>query len=92
MNKPVTLGQLKNILNRLTPDQLKQPAFVNREDMGVSGLVTKISKTRSDLLYDGEDDPSSLKTKAQLRDEGYEKSEIDAMDVEIPKGSLVFNF
>ncbi|PRY29773.1 hypothetical protein CLV58_12535 [Spirosoma oryzae] len=79
-------------LSKMTPERLNQPIAVNRDDMGISGVVTKIRKAKADLLYDGEDDPSILKTRSQLRDEGYDKEDIDRMSVEIPKGALYLEF
>jgi len=79
-------------LNKMTPEQLNQPIGVNRDDMGISGVVTKIRKAKADLLYNGEDDPSSLKTRSQLREDGYDKEDINRMSVEIPKGSLYLEF
>lgn len=88
----VLAKHLKAALDKMTPEQLNQPIGVNRDDMGVSGVVTKIRKAKADLIYDDSDDPSTLKTRPQLRDEGYENEEIARMSIEISKGSLYLEF
>lgn len=93
MEKIIKLKQLKAALDKLTPEELNVPLAYNCNDMGLSGIITKIRKAKADLIYDGSDDPSFLRTRAELKEDcGYDKDEIASMDVAIPKGSLYLEF
>jgi len=82
------LKDLKKWVNKLTDEQLEQDLFYNSEEYYISGKVTKIEKATSSLYYTGEDDPVELYTMKQLKDNGWDKEDIESFDVEIPKGSF----
>lgn len=81
-----TLSELKDILDKLTPDQLEQPAyFVDQED-GKSGVVGAFVKTKAKLYLVEYGDP--LCTKKEIIDElGYTEEEMDEFEEVIPKGA-----
>ena len=82
------LKNLKEFLERLTPEQLEQELCYMSNEYGLSGIVNKINKAKFNLYWNGEDDPSELYTRKQLLEEGYDKEEIDEMDIEIHKGDF----
>ncbi len=82
------LKDLKKWVNRLTDEQLEQDLLYNSEEYSISGKVNKIEKASQDLYYTGEDDPAPLYTLKQLKDDGWEKEDIEGFDIEIPKGSF----
>lgn len=82
------LKDLKKWVNSLTNEQLEQHLLYNSKEYSISGKVYKIKKANQNLYYTGEDDPAQLYTLKQLKDNGYEKEEIQEFDIEIPKGSL----
>lgn len=86
------LKELKKILDKLTPEQLEQKLAYMSQEYGLSGAVNKITKAKSNLYWNGDDDPSELFTKKQLLEEGYDKEEIDEMTIEIKKGEFYFEF
>lgn len=82
------LKDLKKWVNTLTNEQLEQHLLYNSDEYSISGKVNKIEKSKTDLYYTGEDDPAQLYTKKQLKEEGYDKEDIEGFDIEIPKGSF----
>lgn len=86
------LKDLKDFLEKLTPNELEQDLLYNSKEFSISGNVLKICKSKSNLYWDGEDDPSTLKTLKELRDEGYEKDEIEEMEIQIKKGDVLIEF
>lgn len=79
------LKDLKKMLDKMSAEQLENPLYY--KGLYISGIAT-VQKSKSNLWYDGEHDPSTLKTMADLK-ERYEKHEIDKFSLEIPKGSLM---
>lgn len=82
------LKDLKDWVNKLTNEQLEQHLLYNSEEYSISGKVHKIEKAKTNLYYTGEDDPAKLYTLKQLKDDGYEKEDIEGFEIEIPKGSF----
>ena len=89
--KTMKLKDFKKWLNSLTDEQLEQPLLYNSEEYSISGEVKKIEKAKANLYCTGEDDPSQLYTLKQLKDEGYEKEDIEGFEIEIPKGTFFIN-
>lgn len=94
MNTPKTprLKDLKKILNSMTSEQLDREIIYNSRQHSLSGVIAGITKVKADLLWDGMGDLSDIRSRADWKKLGYEKEEIDEMEVEIPKGSLVIEF
>ena len=92
MDNIKTLSELLDALKALTPEQLKKPIIYNCESLCLSGIVTGFGKAKADLYWEGEDDPLRLKTKKELKEEGYDSDEIAEMEIEIRKGDFVLNF
>jgi uncharacterized protein YprB with RNaseH-like and TPR domain len=86
--KTMKLKDLKKWVNSLTNEQLEQHLLYNSEEYSISGKVHKIEKAKQNLYYTGDDDPAELYTLKQLKDDGYEKEDIEGFDIEIPKGSF----
>ena len=82
------LKDFKNWVNSLTDKQLEQPLLYSSDEYSISGEVGNIEKADANLYYTGDDDPSVLYTKAQLKEQGYDKEDIEEFDIEIPKGSF----
>lgn len=82
------LKDLKKWVNTLTKEQLEQELLYNSEEYSISGVVNKIEKAKSNLYYTGDDDPSILYTMKQLKEDGYEKEDIEEFEIEIPRGSF----
>jgi hypothetical protein len=82
------LKELKAILNTLSQTQLEQELKFNSKAFSISGCVANVIKSKSNLYYTGEDDPSDLLTKKELIENGYDKEEIQEMELEIKKGEL----
>lgn len=91
--KKITLGDLKKLLNSLTEQELKNELFVNRDDIGVSGVVHRIRRAAADLMYDFSDDPVPLRSRSALKKEySFDKQELAGMAVAIPKGGIYLEF
>lgn len=81
------LKDLKKKLDKMSKEQLNQDLIVVASDKTLSGVGdAKIARTN--LLWTGDDDPSELRTKAELLEEGYDKEEIEEMEIEVERGSL----
>lgn len=88
-----TLKDLKKLLDKLSPEELEQPLLYNSEEQSLSGVVANVRKVKHDLYYLGDDDPAPLYTKRQLIEEHeMEKEDIEDLEPEIPKGSIVIEF
>ena len=81
------LKDFKKWVNKLNDKDLEQDLIYNSEEYLISGKVNKIEKAKQNLYYTGEDDPVELYTLKQLKEEGYEKEDIEEFEIEIPKGS-----
>ena len=86
------LKDIKKWVNKLTDEELEQEFMYNSEEYSVSGVVDKVVKARGNLYYTGEDDPSPLYTKSQLKEMGMDNEEMSECDVEIPKGAYYITF
>lgn len=84
------LKDFKKWVNNLTDEQLEQNLLYNSDEYSISGKVEKIEKAKENLYYTGEDDPAQLYTLKQLKDDGWDKEDIEEFDIEIPKGSFYF--
>lgn len=82
------LKDLKKWVNSLTDEQLEQDLLYYSEEYSISGEVNKIEKAKQNLYWTGDNDPSELYTLKQLKDEGYDKEDIEGFEIEIPKGSF----
>ncbi len=72
------LKDLKKKLDKLSREQLEQDFIVIAQERTLSGFgEARVSK--SHLYWDGEDDPSNLYTKAELKDQDYDKEDIEGM-------------
>jgi hypothetical protein len=80
------LSEIKDILDKLTPDQLAQPAYFVDQENGTSGVVEFFIKAKAKLYYVEEGDPLYTK-KEILEDLGYEKYEMEGFEEVIPKGA-----
>lgn len=90
--KNKTLGDLLKVLQNLTPEELSRPIIYNSKNLCLSGIVSGFGKAKSDLYWDGGDDPSELKTSKEWLEYGYDPVEIAEFDKEISKGDFVINF
>lgn len=82
------LKDLKKWVNNLTDEQLEQHLLYNSKEYSISGKVHKVEKAKQNLYYKGDDDPAQLYTLKQLKDDGYDKEDIEGFVIEIPKGSF----
>lgn len=87
------LKQLKSILDKLTKEELDQEVKYLSAEFSISGCVKAVKKCPATLYCDGDDDPSSLKTAKELKEE-YEYSNDDiksgqAGTIEFKKGELL---
>ena len=81
------LKDLKKKLDKLSKEQLEQDFIVIASQKTLSGFgEAKVSN--ANLIYTGDDDPCELVTKQSLIDDGYEKEEIEEMEVVVKKGQF----
>lgn len=80
------LRQLKKILNKMSEEQLGQDLLIIACDRTISGFGD-VKKSKSNLYYDGEDDPSTLKTMAELKN-SYDSDELDGFELVAKRGSF----
>ena len=90
--KILKLKDLKKALDKMTKEELNQQIVYVSDDLCLSGTVTGIGKAKATLYYTGDDDPAELYTLKQLKDEGYEKEDIEGFAIEINKGDFVIKF
>lgn len=81
------LKDLKRKLNRLSKEQLDQDFIVIAEKRTFSGMG-KARVSNSNLYYTGDDDPSSLYTKTELKEDYYNKEDIENMKIIVEKGQF----
>jgi len=87
------LKNLKVILDKLSAKELEQPLLYNSKTYSISGEVSKVEKAKVALYWTGEDDPSQLYTKSELKNElGLDAYDIAGCKVEIPVGAIVITF
>lgn len=81
------LKDLKKKLDKLSNEQLNQDFIVIASQKTLSGLG-KARVSNANMIYTGDDDPCELVTKQSLIDDGYEKEEIEGMEVVVKKGQF----
>lgn len=85
-----TLSEIKDALDKLTPEQLEQPAYFIDQQNATSGVVQSFIKSKAKLYYVEEGDP--LYTKKEILEElGYDKEDMGEFDEVIPKGAYYLN-
>ena len=87
-----TLNDLLKALQTLSPDELQRPIVYSSDNLCLSGYVYNFGKAKSTLYWNGDEDPSQLRTKKVREEYGYDKEEIDEFDLEIKKGDFVIKF
>ena len=91
--KTKKLKDLKNWINQLSEEELEKFLYYNSTEFGLSGVVEKITRIKTNLYYTGEDHPARLYTKKELKEDfDYEQEEIDSTTVELPKGGYCIEF
>ena len=81
------LKELKRKLNKLSKEQLEQDFIVIAQERTLSGYgEARVSK--SHLYWDGGDDPSNLYSKSELKEQDYDKEDIEGMELIIKKGQF----
>lgn len=86
------LNDLKTWVNGLSEKELEKPLIYNSDTYSLSGQIVEITKATENLYYTGEDDPSTLYTKKQLKEQGFDSEDISEMDIEIHKDSYYLSF
>jgi hypothetical protein len=79
------LKDLKAWLDALPESELEKEIIYNSTEYGISGPLGEVDYAHDDLYYTG-DEPALLHTKRELKMQGYSESEINGLDIEIPKG------
>ena len=92
MAKELKLKDLKKALDKMTKEQLEQGIVYSSENLCLSGTVIGFGRAKENLYYTGDDDPAELYTLKQLKDDGYDKEDIEGFDIEIKKGDFVIKF
>lgn len=86
----MTVRELKELLSNVPEELLDQSIGYHFPDMSCSGFIEGFELAKEDMYYDGEDDPSELKTKDELLKLGYDENEIYAnFMIEIHKGDPI---
>lgn len=81
------IKDVKKKIDKLSKEQLEQDFIVIASQKTLSGFG-EARVSNANLIYTGDDDPCELVTKQSLIDEGYEKEEIEEMEVVIKKGQF----
>lgn len=92
MEQGLKLKDLKKALDKMTKEQLNQKIVYCSDLLYQSGVVIGFGRAKASLYYTGEDDPAELYTMKQLKEEGYDKEDIESFDIEIAKGDFVIKF
>ena len=86
----MTVRELREILNNIPEEALDKDIGYNYPDMSCSGFIEGFELAKEDMYYDGEDDPSELKTKDELLKLGHDENEIASnFMIEIHKGDPI---
>jgi hypothetical protein len=89
----MTIRDLKKFVDTLSDKQLDGELLYNSQEHSISGVVGKICIAKENLYHNGDDDPSPLYTKKELKkDLGLDSEEISELEIEVPKGSIVIEF
>ena len=86
------LKELKKWIDKLTDEQLEQELLYNSKEHSISGVVHKITRSKANLYNTYEDDPATLYTLKELREQGMDNEEIEGCDIEIKRGDYVIEF
>lgn len=81
------LSVLKNILDRMSENELSQDLMVVAQNKTLSGHGLAV-KSKVNLIYSGDDDPCELKTELELIDEGFDNEEINKMKAVVKTGGF----
>lgn len=81
------LKDLKKKLDKLSKKQLEQDFIVIASSKTLSGFG-EARVSNANLVYTGDDDPCELVTKQSLIDDGYEKEDIEGMEVVVKRGQF----
>ena len=88
--KKRTLNDLKKMLDRLTPQQLKQEFVVFIDDNEI-GSFCDWEKSKQDIYWEGDDCHGSIKEVRELaKDEGLKLNEVIGDFKIVPKGTISF--
>ena len=90
--KILKLKDLKKALDKMTKEQLEQNIVYSSENLCLSGSVISFGMAKANLYYTGDDDPAELYTMKQLKENGYDKEDIEGFAIEINKGDFVIKF
>ena len=90
--KILKLKDLKKALDKMTKEELNQQIVYVSDDLCLSGTVTGIGKAKATLYNTFDDDPAELQTMKQLKENGYDKEDIEGFAIEINKGDFVIKF
>lgn len=90
--KILKLKDLKKALDKMTKEELNQTVVYSSENLCLSGTVTGIGKAKATLYNKFDDDPAELYTMKQLKENGYDKEDIEGFAIEINKGDFVIKF
>ena len=90
--KEFKLKDLKKALEKLTKEELNQTIVYSSENLCLSGTVIGIGKAKSTLYNTFEEDPAELYTMKQLKENGYDKEDIEGFKPEIKRGDFVIKF
>ena len=90
--KILKLKDLKKALEKLTKEELNQTIVYSSENLCLSGTVIGIGKAKATLYNKFDDDPAELYTMKQLKENGYDKEDIEGFAIEINKGDFVIKF
>ena len=88
----IKLKDLKKALDKMTKEELNQQIVYVSDDLCLSGTVTGIGKAKATLYNTFDDDPAELYTMKQLKENGYDKEDIEGFAIEINKGDFVIKF
>lgn len=80
------LKEFKELLNTLSEKELDTDLMYLSDDTSTSGVVKTLEKTKENLYWDGEDDPSRLLTKKEVIEEYDETPAELGFETEIKKG------
>ena len=90
--KTLKLKDLKKALDKMTKEELNQQIVYVSDDLCLSGTVTGIGKAKATLYNTFDYDPAELYTMKQLKENGYDKEDIEGFAIEINKGDFVIKF
>lgn len=80
------LKELKNMLNKMSKEQLEKPLIVVANEKTQSGYG-EAHKSRCTFIDDGSDNPAPLRTLSDLK-EDFDKEEIKEMDIILKRGDF----